>query len=56
MKIFVFERNLDEVRETNKFVKRINDWINLHREIEIINLKFGYDAEGALQTVVVKWK
>ncbi len=56
MKLFVFERNLDEVRETNKFIKRINNWIYLHKEIEVVNFKFGYDAAGRLQTVVVKWK
>lgn len=54
MKIFVFERNLDEV--TNQFVKKVNDWINLHKEISIVDLNFGYDSFGDLKTVVVKWK
>ena len=56
MKLFVFERNLDEVRETNKFIKRINDWVNLHKEITIVDYNFGYANDGKLQTVVVKWK
>ncbi|MEW1745943.1 hypothetical protein [Lactobacillus gasseri] len=53
MKLFVFEREFELL---DKFVKKINDWVNLHKEITIVDYNFGYDNDGELQTVVVKWK
>lgn len=53
MKLFVFER---EFELSDKFIKKINDWVNLHKEITIVDYNFGYDNDGELQTVVVKWK
>ncbi|WP_279126626.1 hypothetical protein [Lactobacillus taiwanensis] len=52
MKLFVFECN----NHIDKFIKDINDWVNLHKEITIIDYDFGYDNNGLLKTVVVKWK
>lgn len=52
MKLFVFECN----NHIDEFIKDINDWVNLHREITIIDYDFGYDNRGFLKTVVVKWK
>ena len=37
-------------------LKRINDWVNLHKEITVVDYDFGYDEAGELQTVMVKWK
>lgn len=53
MKLFVFIKDLDF---DDDFTKRINDWVNLHREIRVIDYDFGYDSDGYLQTVVVKWQ
>lgn len=53
MKIFVFER---EFNYTDDFIKKINDWVNLHKEITVVDYDFAYDKDGFLQTVVVKWK
>lgn len=53
MKLFAFKR---EVESYDGFTKRINDWVNLHKEITIVDYNFGYDNDGELQTVVVKWK
>ncbi|WP_276804752.1 hypothetical protein [Lactobacillus hominis] len=53
MKLFVFERDTYDLEE---FSKKINDWVNLHREITVTDYDFGYDSDGILQTVVVKWK
>lgn len=58
MKLFVFEREFDRSywERSTKFVKRINEWVNLHKEITIVDYDFGYDNKGLLKTVVVKWK
>lgn len=53
MKLFVFRRNRADIDD---FIKKINDWVNLHREIEIVDYDFGYSRFGELETVVVKWK
>ncbi|KRM98266.1 hypothetical protein FD18_GL001230 [Lactobacillus taiwanensis DSM 21401] len=52
MKLFVFECN----NHIDEFIKDINDWVNLHKEITIVDYDFGYDNKGLLKTVVVKWK
>lgn len=54
MKLFVFERSLYE--DLEEFTKKINDWVNLHREIEVVDYDFGYENDGVLKTVMVKWK
>ncbi len=53
MKLFIFTRGTDF---DDDFTKHINDWVNLHREIEVIDYDFGYDENGFLRTVVVKWQ
>ncbi|MBU5318963.1 hypothetical protein KQH91_05445 [Lactobacillus johnsonii] len=53
MKLFVFERDEYDI---DRFTKRINEWVNLHKEITIVDYNFGYANDGKLQTVVVKWK
>ena len=52
MKIFAFERD-DYI---DRFMEEINDWVNLHKKITIIDYDFGYNDRGFLETVVVKWK
>lgn len=52
MKLFTFERDFEEIDE---FMNRINNWRNLHQEIKVLDYDFGYDEEGELETVVVKW-
>lgn len=55
VRIHIFESD-DLTENTENFEKRINEWVNLHREITIVDYDFGYDADGNLETVVVKWK
>ena len=53
MKLFIFERKMEYADD---LLKRINDWVNLHKEITVVDYDFGYDEAGKLQTVMVKWK
>lgn len=53
MKLFIFERKMEYADD---LLKRINDWVNLHKEITVVDYDFGYDEAGELQTVMVKWK
>lgn len=53
MKLFAFERKCEYLDD---FIKKINDWVNLHKEITVVDYDFAYDQTGDLQTVVVKWK
>lgn len=53
MKLFIFERKMEYADD---LLKRINDWVNLHKEITVVDYDFGYDNKGFLKTVVVKWK
>ncbi len=53
MKLFAFERRYIKVED---FIKEINEWVSLHKEITIVDYDCSYNDVGQLQTVVVKWK
>ena len=52
MNLYVVER---DGKTTDDFIREVNELVNLHKELQVIDYIIGHDRNGYVQTITVKW-